>query len=106
MLSCDTLARLSWGGVSSGARQFAGATSAGADGRTRTGTRLLGGAAWAGAAVNAPFAATLMGKLADVAIAPSIAMNLPADGAGATPQSPGDGSDAFCFAVQLPSIAA
>jgi hypothetical protein len=48
-----------------------------------------------GAAVNAPLAAALMGKPAGVAIAPSIAMNLPADGAGAAPQSSGDGSDAL-----------
>ena len=47
-----------------------------------------------GAAVNAPLAAALMGKPAGVAIASCIAMNLPADGAGAASQSPGDGSDA------------
>ncbi len=48
-----------------------------------------------GAAVNAPLAAALMGKPAGVAIAPCIAMNLPADGAGAASQSPGNGSDAL-----------
>ena len=48
-----------------------------------------------GAAVNAPLAAALMGKPAGVAIASCIAMNLPADGAGAASQSPGDGSDAL-----------
>ena len=47
-----------------------------------------------GAAVNAPPAAALIGKPAGVAIAPSIAMNLLADGAGTASQSPGDGLDA------------
>ena len=63
-----------------------------------------------GAAVNAPLAAALMGKPAGVAIAPCIAMNLPADGAGAASQSPGEPQcnrvalgffDLLCFCAEF-----